>query len=102
MVPPHGSPPAQHPGNPQDLKKKFDQQVCTLHEASTKNIIEFQGKFEPAFRIVESQMESNELEKLKSEMVNISSPIIRRNPISTLLLINGLVAGFVGKPHPGV
>lgn len=66
------------------------------------NIIEFQGKFEPAFRIVESQMESNELEKPKTEMVNILSPIIRRNSISTFLLINGLVAGLVGKPHPGV
>lgn len=102
MVPPHGFPPAQHPGNPQDPKNFFGQQVQWLHEASTKNIIEFQGKFEPAFRIVESQMESNEFEKLKSEMVNILSPIIRRNSISTFLLINGLVAGLVGKPHPGV
>lgn len=88
MVPSHGFPAAQHPGNPQDMEKIFDQQVECLDEAFTKTIIEFKGRFEPAFRIVKSRRESNELEKLKSEKVNISSPIITRNPISTFFLIN--------------
>lgn len=92
-VPSHSFPAAQHPGNPQDLKDFIDQQVKCLHEAFTKNITEFKGNFDSAFRIVESQRESNEIEKLKSEKVNISGSIIRRNPISTSVFMNCLVAG---------
>ncbi|MCJ1345772.1 hypothetical protein MMC31_003981 [Peltigera leucophlebia] len=75
MVPSHGFPATQHPGNSQDMEKIFDQQVQCLHEACTKNIIEFKGKFEPAFRIVKSQRQSNELEKLKSEKASLENRI---------------------------
>lgn len=92
-VPSHSFSVAQHSGNPQDLKDFIDQQVKCLHEAFTKNITEFKGNFDSAFRIVESQRENNEIEKLKSEKVNISSSIIKRNPILTSVFMNCLVAG---------
>lgn len=102
MVPTDGFPAAQHPENSQGLEAFFAQQVQSLQEAFTNTIIKFRGNVEPTLRSVESQRESNELERLRSEQVNTSSHIIRRKPVPTFFLINCFVVGFVGKSHLGV